>query len=81
MAQKPGWSPPPHGPGPGGVPGPGGANIDREDPAETDRWKMGMHLGVSSKRGGRIRGDGRIYLEKAEHGCAINSYAIASGPM
>ena len=25
-----------HGPGPGGVPGPGGATVDRESPAETE---------------------------------------------
>ena len=65
----------------GGVPGPGGATIDIEDPAETERQKMLIHLGGGCKTGGRIRGDGIIHQEKAEHGCAVHSYAIASGPV
>ena len=50
---KPGLSPP-HGPVPGGVPRPGGEIIYREDLAETDRHKMGIHLGGYGKKGGGI---------------------------
>ena len=55
--------------------------IEMESPEETDRRKMGIHLGGDSKKGGGIRGDGRIYPEKVEHGHAVHSYAIASEPV
>ena len=70
-----------HGPGPGGVTVPGGANIDVEAPAAVDRWEMGIHLGGGSKGGVRIWGDGRVHSEKEEHGRTFHSYAIAYGPM
>ena len=49
----------------GGVPGPGGKNIDREAPEETDRRKMGVYLSGGGNRGGRIIGDVIIHSEKA----------------
>ena len=39
-----------HGPGPEGVPGPGGAEIDGADPTEAGRRGVGLHLGVGGKR-------------------------------
>ena len=60
LAQKYGWSHTAWARFWGGVPEPGGATIDREAPVEMDIWKMGIHLGGGSKRGGEIQGDGRI---------------------
>ena len=40
---------------------------------------MGIHLGGSGKRGGGIKGDGRIDSDKAEHGCAVHIYDISYG--
>ena len=42
---------PPHGTGLGGVPGPGGATIDGEDPAVADRREKGIHLSGGRKVG------------------------------
>ena len=42
---------------------------------------MGIDLGGGGKRGGGFQGDGGIYLEKEEHGCAVHSYSIDYGPV
>ena len=42
---------------------------------------MVIHLGGGDKRECRIEGDGIIHLNKSEHGCAVHSYAVASGPV
>ena len=72
---------PPHGPGQGGVPGPGGANINMEAPAAAGRWEVGIHPVRGGKGGCGIRGDGGVHLEKTEHGCAVHCYAISSVPV
>ena len=70
-----------HGTGPGVVPGPGGVTVYREAPAETERRKIGVHLGGGGKGGGGVQGDGGINLEKAEHGHTVHSYTIDNGPL
>ena len=45
---------PPHGPGPGGVSGPGGATIDRAVTAAAGRREMGIHLDGGGKGVGGI---------------------------
>ena len=64
-----------------GVSGPVGVTVDRDAPADTAWWKMGVHLGGGGKRGGEFRGNGGINLDKAEHGCAVHSYTIDSVPV
>ena len=56
---------PRYGPGPWGVLGPGGVNIDRESPAEVGRQEVRIHLSGGGKGGGGIRGDVGVNLEKA----------------
>ena len=80
MRRNPGGRPP-HGPGPWGVPGPGGATVDREAPEEMELQKMGIHIRGGGKRGGRVQGDGIIKSEKVEHGQAVHSYGMNSIPL
>ena len=40
---------PPYGTVTGGFPGPGGAEIDREDPMTEARWEVVVHLGGGGK--------------------------------
>ena len=72
---------PPHDPGPGGVPVPGGAKIYGEVSAAAEQQEMGIHLGGSGKVGGRIRGNERLNFYKVEHGRTVYRYKIASGPV
>ena len=65
----------------GGVPGIDGMTVYREAPTETEWRKMGIDIGGGGKRGGGFRGDGGIFLEKAEHGHAVHSYSINYGPV
>ena len=72
---------PPHGKGPGGVPGPGGADFDGADPAATCRREVGVHHSSNGKGGGRFRDDRGVHSEKSEHGRAVHFYVIASVPV
>ena len=45
---------PPHGTGPRGFPGPGGAVIYGADPAAVSIWEVGLHLGRYGKVGCRV---------------------------
>ena len=55
--------------------------VDREAPTETERRKMGLHLGGGSKGGCGARGDGGVHSEKEEHSHAVHSYTIYYGPL
>ena len=57
------------------------ATVDSDAPTDRAWQKMGVHLGYGGKRGGGFRGNGGIYLDKAEHGCAVHSYAINYVPV
>ena len=55
--------------------------VHRESLADTEVRKMGIYLECGGKRGVRIQGDGRIHLEKVEHGQVFHSYVISYGPV
>ena len=72
---------PPHGTGTGGFPVPGGVATDGEDSMAEVGWEMEVQLGGGGKRGGGVRSNGDVHLEKAEYGGAVYCDATNSRPV
>ena len=71
----------PHGTGPRGFPGPGGAETNGADPTVEDIWEVGVHLGGGGDIRGGVWADVDLYSAEAEYNIAVYFYAIAYGPL
>ena len=75
MYQRPGWSPPPHGQGPGGFLGPGGKTTYGTAPVEDTGQEVDIHLGNDGTGRGRVLENGGIHQADPEHSRIVHCFA------
>ena len=72
---------PPHGKGPGEVPGPGGNTTDRAATAAEALREVDVHLSGDGNGGGGVPHNGVIHSATQEQGHTEHCYAVTVRPM